>query len=93
MGVRADRWQAASHGRVLRGLSKGLGWSGYWQMVRIERWNYINFRFNAFRDREERLYDLKNDPSELKDLAESKENTKAHLQMRQQPQRWIEGTS
>ena len=46
MGVRADRWQAASHGRVLRGLSEGLGWSGYWQMVRTERWNYINSRFN-----------------------------------------------
>ena len=81
--------RSAAYSEANRRAGEG---GGYWRMIRTDRWKYVNLQYVTSRHRGERLYDLKNDPSELKDLAKSKEHGKVLLQMRQQLDRWIDAT-
>jgi arylsulfatase A-like enzyme len=76
---------SAAHRRAGRG-------GGYWRMVRTDRWKYVNVQYITSRHRGERLYDLRDDPSEVNDLSKSKDHAEVLERARRQLQTWLEAT-
>lgn len=64
-------------------------WVGYWRGVRTEDWLYARWHNN---EREPMLFDLKNDPLELNNLAEKEEYADVRRRMEARLQQWIEET-
>ena len=60
---------------------------GYWQMIRSDELKYVRLK-----NGKEYLYDLKNDPSELKDLSQATQYQTSIQQMRKQMDQWLSQT-
>jgi choline-sulfatase len=60
---------------------------GYWQMVRAQRWKYVRFESG-----EEHLYDMKEDPSELKDLVGTAQAAEVLREMQGKLTAWLKAT-
>jgi arylsulfatase A-like enzyme len=64
-------------------------WVGYWRGVRTERWIYARWHDN---EREPMLFDLKNDPLEMQNLAGKDKYADVQQHMEALLQRWIAET-
>ena len=67
-----------------------LKWLGFWRGVRTQRWKYARWRNE---DGHTVLFDLENDPHELKNLAGKAEYTEIQAKMEALTQDWIKKTN
>jgi arylsulfatase A-like enzyme len=71
------------------GWPKRGKWVGFWRGVRTEQWVYARWHDN---EHEPVLFDIRNDPFELQNLADSEEHAKVRQDMEQRLSRWITET-
>ena len=88
-----DRTPGASESVYLQNMAHGWpnrrGWVGRWRGVRTEQYTYARWYAN---ERDPWLFDRKEDPLEMVNLADSAEAKPVVEEMEERMHRWMEGT-